>query len=181
MPLDWEWSAAELDALQDEVPYRVEVVDGVLVVNPRAYPWHNHVGGEVCDVLAAAAPSGAWAYFGVEIRHVEGEMVHRSLVPDVMVAPRRLCDERADYAVPGDVSLVVEVVSTHSEVFDRRVRPVLYADFGIPSMWLIDRTLTLVEYRLAPDGDPEIVRTVRGGTFTTDIPFPITLNLDALG
>lgn len=180
MPLDWVWSVAELDAVQDDVPYRVEVVDGMLVVNPPAHPWHNHVAVSICGALKAAAPPGAWAYFGAEIRQGDDESVHRSLIPDVMVAPKRLLDERAHYARPIDVPLVVEIVSPHSELFDRRVRPVLYADLKIPSMWRIERNLTLVEYRLAAEKDPEIVRTVHGGTFTTDVPFPITLDLDAL-
>jgi Uma2 family endonuclease len=86
----------------------------------------------------------------------------------------------APFARPDVVQLVVEVVSPSSESTDRDEKPLHYAKNGIPAMWRIERDLTLIEYRLTVDGGPEVVQTVTGCTFTTDVPFPITLDLDAL-
>ncbi|WP_170323717.1 Uma2 family endonuclease [Cryptosporangium phraense] len=184
LPVDGRWTNDFLDALPYDLPYRIEIVDGNLVVSPRPHHWHLDVAVEVRNALVAAAPPGVWAYVEPEVRWAggDGDRVEQALVPDVTVAPRALRSEEAPpYSRPEVVQLVVEVVSPSSIVTDREHKPRYYAALGIPAMWRIDRGLTLTEYRLSVEGGPEIVRTVEGGKFTTDVPFPVTLDLDSLG
>jgi Uma2 family endonuclease len=180
MPPNGKWTEADIDALRDDVPYRTEIIDGALIVSPAARPWHNDVLVELRNALVAALPRQLWAFAHTEIRWVDGDQLRHSLIPDVLVAPRSLRREDECYAPPRLVDLVIEVESPSSLSMDRRLKPQVYAELGIPAMWRLERDLTLVEYRLTPDGGPEIVQTVTGGKFTTEVPFPVTLDLDAL-
>lgn len=183
MPADGRWTHADLDALRADISYRAEIVDGNLIVSPAPHPWHIFAVRRLANAIEAAALPDAMAYSDAEIRWVEhGEDVRadRALIPDVLVAPRRLVEENPSYVRPDDVQLVVEVESPSSKWYDRHVKPGLYAGLGISSMWRIERGMTLVEYRLTPDGAAEIVQTVTGGKFQTDVPFPVTIDLDSL-
>ncbi|GLY35381.1 hypothetical protein Amsp01_014050 [Amycolatopsis sp. NBRC 101858] len=76
----------------------------------------------------------------------------------------------------GQVAVVVEVVSPASKRTDYRVKRDEYADAGIPHYWIVDITgpvsLTACDgYRGA---------TTVTGTFATDVPFPVKIDLDAL-
>ncbi|GAA3386079.1 Uma2 family endonuclease [Cryptosporangium minutisporangium] len=180
MPPGGKWTAEDLDALRADVPYRTEIVDGNLIVSPRPNLWHNDVMGEVRDALKACVSAGMWAYLESEIRWVDGEQVRHSLTPDVLVAPRYLRDERQRYASPDVVRLVVEVESPSSTNIDRETKPLRYAELGIPAMWRIEDGPKLVEYRLTPEGGAETVQTVTTGTFTTDVSYRVSIDLDAL-
>ncbi|SHN28587.1 Uma2 family endonuclease [Cryptosporangium aurantiacum] len=180
LPPNGEWTEADLDALRADVPYRTEIVDGNLIVSPRPSLWHNDVIRVVANALVAAAPPGLWAYLESEIRWSNGEYVRHSLAPDVLVAPRHLRDERQRYAPPDLVQLVVEVESPSSTNMDRETKPLRYAELGIRSMWRIEDGPKLVEYRLTRESGAEIVQTVTTGTFTTEVPFRVTLDLDIL-
>lgn len=180
LPPEGRWTAADLEELRADVPYRTEIVDGNLVVSPRPSLWHNDVISEVRNALVAAAPAGLWAYAESEIRWVDDGQVTQSLAPDVLVAPKFLRDERRRYAPPDLVRLVVEVESPSSTNTDRVSKPRHYAQLGIPSMWRIEEGPKLVECRLAPDGGVEVVQTVTTGTFTTEVPFRVNVDVGAL-
>jgi Uma2 family endonuclease len=174
------WTHAEVDALREDVPFRTEIIDGTLIVSPAAHPWHNDVVRTVTNALIAAVPHSAWAFSETEIRCDDENLVRHSLVPDVLVAPRVLRERDQTYAVVKEVQLVVGVVSPSSRRNDRQVKPALYAELGIPAMWRVERGLTVTEYRATSRGAFEIVQEVAGGTFHTDVPFPVTIDLDAL-
>ncbi|EXG80194.1 Uma2 family endonuclease [Cryptosporangium arvum] len=180
MPPDGVWTEADLDALRADVPFRTEIVDGNLIVNPRPSLWHNDVIAVVRNKLVGAAPAGQWAYPDSEIRWIDHGEVRRSLAPDVLVAPKHLRDEKRPFAPPDVVLLVVEVESRSSTRIDREAKPRQYAELGIPAMWRIEEGPRVVEYRLTPDGGAETVQTVTTGTFTTEVPFRVTIDLDTL-
>lgn len=80
-----------------------------------------------------------------------------------------------------DVLLVVELISPGSYRRDTIVKRAEYADAGIPHYWIVDLDAgpSLTACHLAGEfgyTDPGPVT----GTFTTGIPFPITIDLDAL-
>jgi Uma2 family endonuclease len=180
MPADGKWTQADLDALRDDVHYRTEIVDGILIVSPAPHPWHVIVARRIANAIEVEAPPDVLAYTDVEIRWVQHDERLRSLAPDVLVAPGNLVEQSRPYVRREDVRLVVEVESPSSKSYDRKVKPGLYAALGIPAMWRIERGITLVEYRLTTDGGTEVVQTVEGGKFHTDVPFPVTVDLDAL-
>ncbi|WP_328612676.1 Uma2 family endonuclease [Amycolatopsis sp. NBC_00355] len=75
-----------------------------------------------------------------------------------------------------EVAVVIEIVSPGSRRTDYRVKHDEYADAGIPHYWIIDLTepVSLVACRGYQDA------AAVTGTFATDVPFPVKLDLDAL-
>ncbi|MEZ7130892.1 Uma2 family endonuclease [Nonomuraea sp. AD125B] len=127
-------TAENLDHLPD-LPAHTELIDGSLVfASPRA-SFHMCVVSLLEGELRRAAP---------EEHRVRREM---SVILDPAQRPEPdVCVVRADAVTGGrqtffrgqDVVLVVEVVSPESRVRDRKRKPVLYAEAGIPHFWRIE-------------------------------------------
>lgn len=98
--------------------------------------------------------------------------------PDVVVYRR---DDPGQMLHPDRVALVVEIVSPSSKSQDRVMKPVQYADAGIPGYWRVEQepTLSVVEYRLTELGK-YYEHSPRAGVFTVDKPWPIEIDLDAV-
>ena len=80
-----------------------------------------------------------------------------------------------------EVAVVVEVVSPTSERTDYRVKSDEYADAGIPHYWIIDMSepISLVACHQAGEFGYLDAAAVTG-TFATDVPFPVKIDLTAL-
>jgi Uma2 family endonuclease len=116
--------------------YRVELIDGQIVVSPTASRGHSNIVTELIDQLA-----------DVKRRHWER---HTNLTVHIPVTRERLIPDLA--VVPGDVPgfdenellapgvlLAAEVVSPYSRREDREVKPQIYARGGIPLYLPIDK------------------------------------------
>jgi Uma2 family endonuclease len=104
---------------------------------------------------------------------------HNGLRPDVVL----IREEGAGCSpvLPGDVPLVVEVVSKSSESHDREFKLKTYAQVGIPSYWIIDPLadrVTLTQFCLGPDGIYQRVRET-DEFVTVNQPWEVTLDLPA--
>ncbi len=77
--------------------------------------------------------------------------------------------------------LGVEVISPGSRRRDHTVKRAEYADAGIPYYWIIDirSRVTLTACHLAGEFGYADAGPITG-TFTTDTPFPVRLELDQL-
>jgi len=134
------WALADLDQLPDDGA-RYELVDGNLVVTP---PTQRHTWW--ADALAAqlrtAAPAG-WRVV-TELRLPLGADLR---IPDIVVHRWPLRAPTADPANPlgpGDVGLLVEVVSPRTRKTDRFLKPAEYAAEQIPLFWRLETEPTLV-------------------------------------
>jgi Uma2 family endonuclease len=108
-----------------------ELDEGKLIlISPMKF-WHADVSRRVCDLLIAQG-----RYAGQE----QGVRLDRRKVrfPDV-TAFREQPDPDAGLYDPGDLTLVVEVISSDSAEADRVTKPRLYANAGIPEYWIVDR------------------------------------------
>jgi Uma2 family endonuclease len=81
----------------------------------------------------------------------------------------------------GAVPLAIEIVSPGSRRADYRIKREDYADAGIPNYWVvdIDPPTSMATFHLAG----ELGYAAGGehtGLFTTDVPFPLRLDIDAL-
>ncbi|MGW3963030.1 Uma2 family endonuclease [Amycolatopsis sp. NPDC005003] len=96
--------------------------------------------------------------------------------PDLMVVGRAALDRGHGLLRADEVLIVAEVVAPDSKRTDYRVKRDEYADAGIPHYWILDITgpVSLV----ACEGYREA--TVVTGTFVTDVPFPVKLDLNVL-
>ncbi len=83
--------------------------------------------------------------------------------PDIAVLQFRADFYSAEHPKPEDVLLLIEVCETSGE-FDRRVKLPLYAQSGIPEVWLVDLAQGQIEvYRVpSPNGYSEAQTLGRG-------------------
>ncbi|MFE5550218.1 Uma2 family endonuclease [Streptomyces sp. NPDC056534] len=127
------WEADDLDRLT-EAPRHTELIDGALIfmMSPQR-SWHSRLVENLTFTLRQAAPEGM---------EVEREMTIRldrksRPEPDILVANVAYDPDRTQY-LPGEVILVVEVVSAESADRDRSIKPFKYAQAGIPHFWRVE-------------------------------------------
>jgi hypothetical protein len=82
-----------------------------------------------------------------------------------------------------DALLAIEVVSPTSHFRDMYAKARTYAAAGVAHYWVIDPLfpdgVVLSRYRPGADGAYEMVGST-SGVFTTEVPFPVTIDLPAL-
>jgi len=169
------WTVEDLNDLPDD-GFRHEILDGSLLLSPPPDNHHFDVADLVADLLKRQAPAGlraSAAGAGVRIRGG-----HTYFIPDVVVV-RQSGIRRGSGLQPADVLLVVEVLSPSNARTDLVLKRHDYAAEGIPAYWIVDpekHTLTVLEH----DGGEhyaEVALISPGETFTTDRPFPISVDI----
>jgi Uma2 family endonuclease len=68
-------------------------------------------------------------------------------IPDLVVTTGPIPDDTV-WLAPESVALAVEIVSKGSERIDRWLKPVEYAEAGIPHFWRVEPDDTVVRFRL---------------------------------
>ena len=170
-PIDW-WTIDDLAELPDD-GMRYELVDGSLLMSPSPTPHHGRSMTRLRKLLDRQAPRGLEVSNDVGIQ-IGGNYTY--FIPDLFVIPSTGFDSHPKFLLPADVLLVVEVLSEHNRGRDLVLKRHYYATAGIPRYWIVDPfehtlavlTLDVTEYT------PEIVPA--GKTWTTDHPFPLTLD-----
>ncbi|MFD4427935.1 Uma2 family endonuclease [Nocardia sp. NPDC058497] len=185
LPRSDRWTAADLDQMPDD-GLRYEVLNGQLVVNAAPKPRHQWLIKKLSQVLDAVVPHDRVVLDGVGMLIGEDEPI-----PDVMVV-RGPIDWDGRGIPVGQVELAVEVVSKSTTLQDRMVKPVLYAQAGVPVYWrfeinpfksqLADERLpVLFAYALGPGGEYEQTHRVSAGNpVTLRAPFEVTVDPGAL-
>lgn len=160
---------------------RYELINGGLLVSPAPTLGHQWAGDELRAFLHRSAPAEFRVATAVGITLGDQES---ALIPDVVVSRRAPVLTGLSRAIPVElVSLVVEVVSPSSKANDRRMKPSIYAEAGIPHFWRVelqpfkdqgsDQLPVLFTYAL--DGDEyRLTHRVAAGTraIVTE-PFPV--------
>ena len=140
------FTAADLLDMPDD-GHKYEVLEGALVVSPYARYRHQGWVADVMAALQAGAPEGTKVLPGGNI-----DAGINAPIPDVLAVDDRVRRDDAVFAEPGDVLVVVEVLSPGQEARDRLLKRDLYARIGIPVYWIVDpTTASVVVLRL--DGD----------------------------
>lgn len=171
-------TAADYEALPEEVCRRVEIVDGAVVVVPAPLRSHQRLARRLADVIEANCGPELAVVTGADLRIQESPLVNRR--PDIVVYDARVPDEQV--LRPADCRLVVEVMSASSVTADRLSKPAEYAAAGIGHYWrvedddgsapcrIIRHLLDLGERRYAVDGVDDRVLSVTS-------PFALTVDL----
>ncbi|MPY82922.1 MAG: Uma2 family endonuclease [Actinophytocola sp.] len=168
------WTEADLDSLPDD-GHRYEILDGSLHITPLADGYHQSIGLALAVLLRTAAPSGCRVLPELGVRVPGG-----NFVPDLVVLEPG-ADLGATWHDPQQIALVVEVASPSTEVNDKTSKAFKYAEAGIPAYWRVARDGTITVHALVDQGQYGIVTTVKPGTtWTASLPFPVTLEPDAL-
>jgi len=101
-------------------------------------------------------------------------------VPDFLTVKAELFTRRQHLTPSSDVLLAVEVLSPGSVRTDTVIKPLEYADAGIPHLWLIDPEppVTATVYRLVDGEYQESQRAEK--VLEVREPCPLRVDLDAL-
>lgn len=168
VPASDHWTAADLDHLPEN-GLRYEVLNGQLVVNAAPKPIHQRFVSVLGRILEEALPEGLYMIPGVGVLIGDDEPI-----PDLLVCAGPIAWD--DRGIPAaQVQLVVEIVSRSTAAMDRRIKPDLYADAGIPNYWRLETARfkgqlpgeelpILFAYALADTGEYELVRRAATGS-----------------
>ncbi|WP_030436095.1 Uma2 family endonuclease [Actinoplanes subtropicus] len=154
---------------------RFELLDGRLVLTPRALPIHQFISVRANNAIEEHCPDGIMVNVGQAVRLDR----FNELCPDVMV----FREEGADRSpiMSADVLLVIEVISPSSQSVDLGKKFERYRELGIPAYWIIDplaERVTLTQFLLGPDGSyRQHLKTDE--LVTVEEPWKITLDLPA--
>ncbi|MDT7800833.1 MAG: hypothetical protein QOI78_4266 [Actinomycetota bacterium] len=167
----------EYAALRDTDRGFTELVEGRVVPSPGAGRRHNMAACRLAAQLERQLPRDLAFVLGNDLDlglspRGEPGFARR---PDLLIFARAAVT-RDDMIRADEVAVVIEIVSPDSRRTDYRVKHDEYADAGIPHYWIVDITepVSLV----ACQGYQDTAAVT--GTFTTDVPFPVKLDLDAL-
>ncbi|WP_433803380.1 Uma2 family endonuclease [Actinomycetospora sp. CA-084318] len=127
---------ADWEALPEDELHHVELVEGVLVVSPRAQFIHGRAVARIARALDEQVPSAWLTVIEVEIV-VEGDPFPTVRVPDVVVVPAAIVDRRARCEA-AEVRVAVEVLSPGSRRTDRIMKADEYASAGVRHYVLVD-------------------------------------------
>jgi Uma2 family endonuclease len=153
---------------------RYEVLDGRLAVTGVQPPAHQAAVVALMVLLKQACPP----HLLVSVDSLDFRPTRRlSLRPDILITPRA---DAGPHHTQKAV-LAVEVLSPTTRVTDVVTKRELYARNGVPAYWLLDpdrQELTILH--LTPTGYTCQAVLQHEETFTTTIPFPLTLSPAAL-
>ncbi|MDP4508105.1 Uma2 family endonuclease [Nonomuraea turcica] len=168
--------AEDLDHIAD-LPAHTELIDGSLVfVSPQA-SFHMRIVDVLVFNLRRAAPEGLLVRREMSVILDKRQRPE----PDLFVIPVSAEERSRQTFYRGqDLILAVEVVSPESEVRDRKRKPVLYAEAGIPHFWRVeddsDKAVVYV-YELDPATSAYALTGIHHERLKVTMPFDIDIDL----
>ncbi len=176
-----EWSTTGLKRLR-QAGFRCEIINGQIIVGAGATPRHQRLLKWLDRALEEVLPERHFSIAGVGV--LTGEDVP---IPDLIVATGDIPMDRP--GVPAaQVILAVEIVSTATTMQDRMVKPLIYAEAGIPNYWRIEidpckgrlpgeELPVLFAYARGDDGEYQLTNRASAGTSVTfKSPFEFTVD-----
>lgn len=175
---DHHLTAEEYEALGEDQPgTRTELQEGVLLVSPGPDRPHMRVLRELVFGMKPQIPAGLELLPDIDVILDPGPRYPTYRRPDIVVAREGDGKPRA-----ADTLLVVEIVSPGSRTEDYKVKPVVYAEAGIPNYWVIDiepPRVSATVHHLVNGGYEESRREVTG-VLSVEEPCPPRIDLDGL-
>jgi Uma2 family endonuclease len=171
------WTEDDYFALPD-VPARVELVDGALLVTPLSSLAHQRLILEVTNLLAVSCADPGWeALPGANVRLWQDHI----RAPDALVVRSGLQQLKVG---PGDVLVLVEITSPGNFRQDMIVKHGDYAEAGVPFYLRVDlhkgiEELTASAYELI-EGRYHEYGGAPDGVLRLDRPWPLEADLRAL-
>lgn len=171
------YTVEQFAALPEDNSMRYELDSGYLVASPRPHLNHMIVAGRLCAQLDRQLPNHLLAVQEIDVMLLLDPPIVR--IPDLVVLHARAVN-RQRLVTAEDVVLAVEVLSPGSLKIDTVVKPLEYADAGIPNLWLVDPKppVTVSTFTLV-DGEFEESQRAEHA-LTTAEPCPLRVDLDSL-
>ncbi|WP_436520433.1 Uma2 family endonuclease [Actinoplanes sp. HUAS TT8] len=178
---DHEGPWTEADWLElGETHSRIELIDGSLWVSPAPNFPHQAISTQLLfNLRNPARNAGLRALPTTNLRLKTGRIV----IPDIVIGrgPRLgTIDEAAD------VVLVCEITSPSNATTDRQQKKLFYSAAKIPWYLLVEpdfgdyESVTLQLFRLEGQTYVEHATAKRGETLCSDLPFPMSIDTEAL-
>ncbi|NUT40823.1 MAG: Uma2 family endonuclease [Thermoactinospora sp.] len=171
--------AEDLDHIPD-LPAHTELIDGSLVFVSPQQRFHHNVIFRLHRALDDVAPGSFQVCQEMTVKLGPKQRPEPDLIVLGPEAPPE--DEVACYLAK-DVILAVEVVSPDSEERDRKRKPALYAEAGIPHFWRIEKVAGLpvvYVYELDPATNTYVGTGVHHDRLKLTVPFDIDVDLTTL-
>jgi Uma2 family endonuclease len=168
-------TAADYEALPEEVCRRIEIVDGAVVVSPSPRRAHQHIANRLVTALESVTEPAFMAVGDVDLRLRNVPLLNRR--PDVVMYEASLPDD--EVLRPAHCLLVVEVMSPGSVTTDQIDKPGEYAASGIRHFWRIeydDSVINVLRYQL--DLKTQTYALVGDDKGKLSIKDPVALDLD---
>lgn len=123
-----------------------ELVEGEIVPMAAAKAnWHSIMESRLIVALANGLPEGTRLFPAPSITFADDLM----LEPDFAIAPKHLLPKE----IRGPDLLIVIEVADSSLAYDLRVKPALYARFGVREYWVVDAVRQTIRVHRAPSLD----------------------------
>jgi Uma2 family endonuclease len=151
--------------------FRYELDDGVLIVSPAPSRLHQLAVTRLAVILSAACPAELVVLAGVGVNITRFQ--HR--VPDVAVVR---ADSFETFFQETSPTLVVEVASPRTRLYDRNRKKDVYQGFGIPAYWIVepDRDRPeLTVFELRSSAYQQTAHVTGNEEYRAAIPFPLTI------
>jgi Uma2 family endonuclease len=169
-----DWTVDDLASLPQDLRY--ELIDGRLIL-PAPTFFHQDICFELNMMLRPNCPPDYKPVVDISLE-VDRRNEPR---PDVVVM-RKAFGFRTPAPIEGAL-LVVEVVSPTSHFRDMHAKVKVYAANNVGTYLVVDPSfeggIVLTEFRLGVNGQYDTI-TSTDKVFTTDVPYPITIDLPAL-
>jgi Uma2 family endonuclease len=178
---------ADYAALPEDDQRRWELLEGNLLMSPSPTPRHMIAVARLYGILESQLPSGLRAVPDVDLdlQLAPADQPGTSRRPDLIVvseAELRRVENEGGMLRAAAAVLVVEIISPGSKRTDTVIKRGEYADAGIVHYWIVDleRPTSLVAAHLAGEFGYQDSGEITG-VFVANDPFPIRLDLNALG
>lgn len=139
MTLPWPnrmLTLADWEALPEDEGYRLELVEGLLVMAPQPFSWHQKAGNRIGSLLDEQLPHELTALNEVEVVLTELPLTIR--IPDVVVTRTAVYETNPARLAAADVLLAVEILSDGTRRVDRVLKFSEYAEAAIARYWIVD-------------------------------------------
>jgi Uma2 family endonuclease len=170
------WTVEDVLGLDEDRRYRYELLGESLVMSPAPGLRHQRASRRLANLLESAALAAAAPVEVLEAINVT--LPSGLVVPDIVVADAGATVEDAVSIDAEAVLLVVELVSPGNSTMDRRFKPLLYAEAGIPAYWRLeaDPAPMLVISELEGGHYLERTTALPGAVTRVDTPFPFEID-----
>lgn len=127
--------------------FRLELLDGEVVMSSRPSPAHQHFSFQLAKELDNWIRENE---LGMVLPDTQLELDEGWMpVPDLTFLNKEHLDRIEEKLIRGPVDLVVEVLSPNDERADREIKFEAYAKYGLPWYWIVDLVeRELEEYHL---------------------------------